>query len=189
MGNITSFMHVSLDGFVSGLNGEMNWIKVDQEIFSHVGKRIQTTDTALYGKNTYLMMEGYWSTAADKPNASQHDIDHSKWYKNAHKIVLSTSLAANDLINTTLISDNNAEQLNHIKSGTEKEILLFGSPRATHSLMKLNLIDSLWLFINPVILGKGVRLFPELEHSVNLKFLSSHTFSNGVNEMNYEVVR
>ena len=37
---IISFLHLSLDGFVAGPNGEMNWIKVDEEIFDHVGKRI-----------------------------------------------------------------------------------------------------------------------------------------------------
>jgi dihydrofolate reductase len=63
-------MHISLDGFVAGPNGEMNWIKVDEEIFDHVGKRVGQTDTALYGRVTYDMMEGYWPTAADKPNPS-----------------------------------------------------------------------------------------------------------------------
>jgi hypothetical protein len=47
---IISFMHISLDGFVAGPNGEMNWIKVDEEIFDHVGKRISEGDTALYGR-------------------------------------------------------------------------------------------------------------------------------------------
>ena len=60
-------MHISLDGFVAGPNGEMNWIKVDEEIFDHVGKRISESDTALYGRVTYQMMENYWPTAGDKP--------------------------------------------------------------------------------------------------------------------------
>ena len=50
-------MHISLDGFVAGPNGEMNRIKVDEEIFDHVGKRISEGDTALYGRVTYQMME------------------------------------------------------------------------------------------------------------------------------------
>ena len=50
-------MHISLDGFVAGPNGEMDWIKVDEEIFYHVGKRISEGDTALYGRVTYQMME------------------------------------------------------------------------------------------------------------------------------------
>ena len=89
MKKIISFMHISLDGFVAGPKGEMDWIKVDEEIFDHVGKRISETDTALYGRVTYQMMESYWPAAGDEPDASKHDIDHSKWYNKAHKIILS----------------------------------------------------------------------------------------------------
>ena len=63
MRKIISFMHISLDGFVAGLNGEMNWIKVDEEIYDHFGKRISEGVTAIYGRVTYQMMEGYWPTA------------------------------------------------------------------------------------------------------------------------------
>ena len=108
-------MHVSLDGFVAGPNGEMDWIKVDEEIFDHVGKRISESDTALYGRVTYQMMEGYWPTAGDKPNASKHDIEHSKWYMKAHKVVLSKTMKDADLPNTTIISDNISDRVNKIK--------------------------------------------------------------------------
>src|SRR6478736_5693700 len=105
MRKIISFMHISLDGFVAGPNGEMNWITVNEEIFDHVEKRIGEGDAALYGRVTYDMMESYWPTAADAPDASKHDKVHSKWYKNAHKIVLSKTLKGTDKPNTTIISD------------------------------------------------------------------------------------
>jgi dihydrofolate reductase len=59
MKKIIAFMHISLDGFVAGPNGEMNWIKVDEELFEHIGRRIAATDTAMYGRVTYEMMEVY----------------------------------------------------------------------------------------------------------------------------------
>src|SRR5438874_8696812 len=140
MRKIISFMHISLDGFVAGQNGEMDWIKVDEEIFDHVGKRISEGDTALYGRVTYQMMENYWPTAGDKPNASKHDIEHSKWYKKVHKVVLSKTMKDEGLNNITIISDNISNRINEIKQHTSKDILLFGSPTATHSLIQLNLI-------------------------------------------------
>src|SRR5438552_12758968 len=133
MRKIISFMHISLDGFVAGTKGEMNWIKVDQEIFDHVGKRISETDTALYGRVTYEMMENYWPDAGKNPNASKHDIEHSKWYNNVQKVVLSKSMKDADLPNTTIISDNLSGSINEIKQQPGKEILLFGSPNATHA--------------------------------------------------------
>lgn len=182
-------MHISLDGYVAGPNGEMNWIKVDEEIFDHVSKRISKGDTALYGRVTFKMMEDYWPTAAESPNASKHDIEHSEWYKNAHKIVLSKTLDETAFVNTTIISDNLSDRINEIRQQDGEDILLFGSPSATHSLLKLNLIDGFWLFVNPIVLGEGIPLFIENQDKMPLKLLSSKQFTSGVTELNYIVER
>lgn len=199
MRKIISFMHISLDGFVAGLNGEMDWIKVDEEIFDYVGKRISEGDTALYGRVTYQMMENYWPTAGDKPTATKHDIEHSKWYNKVHKVVLSktmkdTGLPAGQagLTNTKIISDNLSDRINEIKqsrSGGSKDILLFGSPTATHSLIQLNLIDGYWLFVNPIILGRGIPLFVDIKDKIKLNLLTTRQFTCGVTELNYIVDR
>ena len=85
-------LHTSLDGFVAGSNGEMDWIKLDDEIFDLVGKFTVEADTALYGRKTYQMMESYWPTAADKPDATKHDIEHSQWYNKVNTVILSRTL-------------------------------------------------------------------------------------------------
>ncbi|MDR3679119.1 MAG: dihydrofolate reductase family protein [Flavipsychrobacter sp.] len=190
MRKIISFMHMSLDGFVAGPNGEMNWIKIDQEIFNHVDTRISKTDTALYGRTTYQMMENYWPAAGEAPTASKHDIEHSKWYNNAHKIVLSKTMKGAELANTTIIRDNLTDRINEIKqSGDDgsEEILLFGSPTATHSLIQQNLIDGYWLFVNPIILGQGIPLFVDIKDKIKLKLLTSRQFTNGVTALDYTV--
>jgi dihydrofolate reductase len=190
MRKIISFMHISLDGFVAGPNGEMNWIKVDEELFDHIGKRIGETDSALYGRVTYEMMEGYWPAAGDEPGASKHDIEHSGWYNKAHKVVLSRTMKDANLTNTTIISDNVADRINEIKqSGNSKEILLFGSPTATHSLIQQNLIDGYWLFVNPIILGQGIPLFANIKDKVKLNLSTTRQFTSGVTELNYTVDR
>jgi dihydrofolate reductase len=189
MRKIISFMHVSLDGFVAGLNGEMDWIKVDDEIFDYVGKRISEGDTAIYGRVTYEMMENYWPTAADKPGATKHDIEHSKWYKNVHKIVLSKTIKDAGLTNTTIISDNLSDRINEIKQQAGPDIALFGSPTTTHSLMQLNLIDGYWLFVNPIILGQGIPLFVNSKDKTTLNLLTTRQFACGVTELNYKVER
>ena len=182
-------MHISLDGKVAGPNGEMNWIKADQEIFDFVGKRISEGDTALYGRVTYQMMESYWPTAADKPTATKHDIEHSKWYSKVHKVVLSRTLPDEDLSNTTIISNNLSERINEIKQQAGGDILLFGSPTATHALMQQNLIDGYWLFVNPIILGQGIALFADVKVKTKLNLISTRPFTCGVTELNYIVDR
>ena len=196
MRKVISFMHISLDGFVAGLNGEMDWIKVDEEIFDYVGKRISEGDTALYGRVTYQMMENYWPIAGDEPTATKHDIEHSKWYNKVHKVVLSKTMKDAGLTNTKIISDNLSDRINEIKqsrpasggSGSE-DILLFGSPTATHSLIQLNLIDGYWLFVNPIILGQGIPLFVDIKDKIKLKLLTTRQFTCGVTELNYIVDR
>ena len=180
-------MHMSLDGFVAGPNGEMNWIKVDEEIFDHVGKRISDTDAALYGRVTYQMMENYWPTAADRPEPSRHDIEHSKWYKKTQKIVLSGTMKGADLPNTTIISDNISDRIDELKQQKGSEILLFGSPTATHSLIQQGLIDGYWLFVNPIILGQGIPLFADIKDKTKLKLFTSRQFTSGVTELSYIV--
>jgi dihydrofolate reductase len=194
MGKIFSFMHISLDGFVAGLNGEMDWIKVDEEILDNVGKRISEGDTALYGRVTYQMMENYWPTAGNKPTATRHDIEHSKWYHKVQKVVLSKTIKDEGLTNTKIISDNLSDNINEIKQSRpasggsgSKDILLFGSPTATHSLIQLNLIDGYWLFINPIILGRGIPLFADIKNKINLNLVSTRQFTCGVTELNYLV--
>jgi len=180
-------MHISLDGFVAGPNGEMNWITVNEEIFDYVGKRISGTDTALYGRVTYEMMQNYWPTAADQPNASKHDIEHSQWYSKVHKIVLSKTMKGKNLTNTTIISDNLADRIREIKQQPGSEILLFGSPTATHALIEQGLIDGYWLFVNPIILGQGMPLFKNIKEKTKLKLLNTKQFTCGVTELNYIV--
>ena len=180
-------MHISLDVFVAGPIGEMDWIKIDPEVFEDVGKRISEGDTAIYGRVTYQLMEGYWPTAADKPNASKHDLEHSKWYKTVHKVVLSTTLSEQGLSNTSIISGNLPEQINAIRQGDGADILAFGSPGATQYLMQNNLIDGYWLFVNPILLGKGIPLFASVRERTKLSLLSTRPFNCGVTELNYIV--
>lgn len=131
------------------------------------------------------MMESYWPTAADKPNASKHDIEHSAWYNKVHKVVLSRTMKGADLPNSKIISDNIADEINQLKQGSGKEIIMFGSPSAVHLLMGENLIDDLWIFINPILLGQGIPLFKDIKQRSKLKLAKSNQFASGVVCLHY----
>jgi dihydrofolate reductase len=92
-----------------------------------------------------------------------------------------------DLPNTTIINSNLAESLQEIKQQGDTDILLFGSPTATHSLMQQNLIDGYWLFVNPIILGQGIPLFTNVQDKIKLKLLTTQQFTCGVTELSYVV--
>jgi len=186
MSKIVSFVHVSLDGFVASSNGGLDWIVVNDEIFGYVEQRIRETDTALYGRVTYQMMESYWPTAADQPAATRHDMEHARWYKQARKIVLSRTMRDAHPANTKIISSNLTDEIAQLKRSTASDILMFGSPTATHALMAENLIDEYWLFVNPILLGQGVPLFKGIKNRTALNLILSKTFSSGVVCLQYE---
>jgi len=189
MRNLIFSMHTSLDGFVAGLNGEMDWININDEIFDFVATITDKADTALYGRVTYEMMQNYWPTAGQHPNASKHDKEHSAWYNKVSKIVLSKTINEKGLDNTTVISDQLAENINKIKKQEGKNILIFGSPSASHSLLSNGLIDEFWLFINPVLLGQGMPLFKDVNEKIKLKLIESKTFTCGVIALHYLIKR
>ena len=179
-------MHTSLDGFVGGLKGEMNWVKVDESIFDFVATMTEKADTALYGRVTYDMMQNYWPTADKQPNASKHDKEHSAWNRKVQKVVLSKTMSDKGLENTKVFNDQLVENITKIKNENGKNILIFGSPSASHSLLSLGLIDEFWLFVNPVLLGEGIPLFKGVKETTKLNLIESKTFSCGVIALHYE---
>ena len=188
MRNLIFFMHTSLDGFVAGLNGEMDWIKLDDDMFDFVGTMTDNADTALYGRVTYQLMESYWPKAGEQPGASKHDKEHSAWYNKVSKVVLSRTISEKGLDNTTVISGQLADNINKIKKQDGKNILIFGSPGASQSLLNQGLIDEFWLFVNPIILGQGMPLFKDITGTTKLKLVESKTFACGVIALHYRKV-
>ena len=177
-------LHTSLDGYVGGPNGEMDWIKIDDEIFDFVANFTEQADTALYGRITYEMMDNYWPGAAGKPNATKHDIVHSAWYNNSQKIVVSRTIRETKN-KTTFLADNLVSELKQLKDQPGKNILLFGSPSVVHYLEKHQLVDEYWLFVNPIILGRGIPLFVENEKRTELQLSGNKLFNCGVIALHY----
>jgi dihydrofolate reductase len=185
MRKIILSMHVSLDGFVAGPKGEMDWIKLDEELFELVGAFTSEADTALYGRVTWQMMDSYWPTAGDSPNASKHDVEHSQWYNKVDKLVLSKTMKGKKADKTKFISDNVFSEINSFKQASGKNVMIFGSATAVHSLMEYNLIDEYWLFVNPVLLGQGIPLFANIKTRIDLKPLETKVFPCGVTALHY----
>jgi dihydrofolate reductase len=186
MRKIISFMHVSLDGFVAGVNGEMSWITMDDEIFEDAIALASTTDAALYGRTTFQMMESYWPTVLKSDTATKNERQHAEWVENINKIVFSTSMKKAEWNNTRLIAKNIKEEVIKLKRQGGKNMMIFGSPRLTHSFMQMGLIDEYRINLNPVVLGEGIPLFINLSDRTNLKLINAKTFEAGVVGLHYE---
>ena len=185
MRKLIFFMHTSLDGFVARPNGEINWINLDDAMFDFVATMTEQADTALYGRVTYEIMQSYWPKAGEQPNASKHDKEHSTWYNKVSKVVLSNTMQEAGLQNTKVISGQLADNINKLKQLEGKNIIIFGSPGASQSLLNEGLIDEFWLFVNPIILGKGMPLFKNMSGTIKLKLVECKTFACGVIALHY----
>jgi dihydrofolate reductase len=170
--------HVSLDGYMAGPKGEMNWIAHNPELFDFVGQLTDHADTALYGRKTYEMMKAYWPTAGDKPGAGKHEKEHSAWYNRVNKYVLSNTMQGQESSLTHFINGDLPKAIAAIKQQSRSSILLFGSPSAVHSLLADNLVDEFYLFVNPVLLGEGIPLFRHIQQMTKLKLVDQRVFDN-----------
>ncbi len=189
MRKVILLMHVSLDGFTAGPNGEMNWIKVDDEMFEIVSRLTNESDTALFGRVTYKMMESYWPNAGKEPNASKHDIEHADWLNNNEKIVFSDTLKETPWEKTTIMNGNIKEKVESLKKQPGKNMLMIGSTETAHHFMQNGLIDEYFININPVVLGEGKPMFKDIKNKINLKLISSTTFKPGIVGLHYETIK
>jgi dihydrofolate reductase len=189
MKEVVLFMHISLDGFVAGPDGEMDWISMEEAIFEDAIGLSNSADAALYGRVTYQMMEGYWPGVLTNPSSTKNQLDHAQWVENIKKIVFSTTLDDVEWNNTRLIKENVAEEIADLKAQPGDGILLiFGSPRLAHSFTELGLIDEFCLFVNPMVLGDGIPLFKNTGPRIGLKLLETKRFDSGVVKLRYEKV-
>ena len=92
MRKLVLFMHLSLDGFAAGLNGELDWISYDGELEKYAEDIVSTVGSPLYGRVTYQLMEGYWPTVLQDSEATIHDLEHARWVEDVEKIVFSETL-------------------------------------------------------------------------------------------------
>jgi dihydrofolate reductase len=180
-------IHMSLDGFVAGPNGETDWITIDDEIFKDSNALANTSDVALYGRATFRMMESYWPTVLTNSNSTPAELEHAVWMEKVKKIVFSTTLERVRWNNTTLIKDNIMEEVITLKQQPGGNIIIFGSPCLAHSLMRLELIDQFRINVNPVVLGEGIPLFTNADERIDLRLLQSKSFHCGVVGLLYEL--
>jgi dihydrofolate reductase len=179
---LRALMHVSLDGYCAGPNGEMNWITLNDAIFADVHAMIAETGAAVYGRTTYGMMRGYWPSLLDKEDADPEQRKHAHWVERIPKHTFSRSLKSHDWNNVHLHGD--AGEIAALKAGDGAPLLIFGSPGLTRAFMAADIIDEYWLYQNPVLLGAGIPYY-HAAHLTRLKLVETKSFPGGVVRLHY----
>jgi dihydrofolate reductase len=174
-------MSVSLDGFIAGPDGAIDWSVPDEELFRFHTQQIQETGVHLCGRRLYETMV-YWETAEESRLAAER-VEFAKIWKALPKVVFSTTLES-VVGNTRLARDGVGEEVSRLKEQLGKDIAVGGAGLA-RACMKLELIDEWRLFVNPVLLGGGTPYFPTMDEATNLELVEMQTFASRVVYLRY----
>ena len=167
---------MTLDGFCNHTA-----MIADEEIHQHYNELLNNADTVLYGRITYQLMESYWPTVVKNPTGIKPTDEFAVIIDNLSKIVFSRTLKSVDWKNSKLVKGGIKEEvleLKHSHDGGSKFILA-GSQSVIAALMQLDLIDEYQICVHPIILGKGLPLFKNINERIKLKLLKTKTFGAG----------
>jgi dihydrofolate reductase len=189
MRKVIFLMHISLDGLVAGPNGEMDWIKYNDDVAADAYSLHNTTDTAIYGRVTYDMMADYWPNFLTNPDSDPANRPHAIWLQTATKVVATRSPLNVEWAGTVIIGKDIVADMAALKAQPGKDMWLLGSPTLAQTFMRLDLIDEYRLNVNPVILGRGKPLFSDLEMPRRLSLVETKSFKGGVIGLRYVPIR
>jgi dihydrofolate reductase len=158
----------------------------DEELHQHYTDVLQNAGIILYGRITYHLMESYWPTLVKNPGGNKAMDEFAVAIDNIPKIVFSHTLKNVQWESAKLATQDIEEEVIELKQQPGKDILV-GSPTLIASLMKRNLIDEYQLCIHPVIAGRGLPLFKDINHRTLLKLIKTKTFSAGQIILYYEM--
>ena len=164
---------VSLDGFIEGPNGEVDWCIMDKDM--DFKDFLNDIDTILYGRKSYDL----WGQYTPGNEATDNDIEIWEMVHSKKKYVFSKTLTKIEN-NVMIINDNISEEINKIKNELGKDIWLYGGASLITTFINLGLVDEYRLSIHPVILGAGKPLFVDIKQRLELKLVNTRRSSSGV---------
>jgi dihydrofolate reductase len=181
-------VQMSLDGFAGRPNGDLDWMTWNwgDDIKEYVLELTNSVNTILLGRK---MTEGFISHWTDfvknKPNSEEYPF--AKQMVDYPKVVFTKTLNKSAWENTILAKGDLVDEVNKLKNlNGKKDIVVYGGAGFVSSLIKNNLIDEYYLFINPTAIGKGLEIFKDVDSKLSLKLIKSTQFDCGIVVNHYQ---
>jgi dihydrofolate reductase len=176
-------MTVSLDGFVAGPGGEIDWGAPDEELHRFHNERVREHAAYFCGRRLYEVMR-YFDSAESDPALGPVGRDFAAIWQALPKIVFSTTLDAVEG-NARLAAGDLAEEVEALRSQDGDGDLAVGGPGLAAEFIRLGLVDEFQLFVSPVVLGGGTPYFAVLDERIALELVESRTFGSRVQYLRY----
>ena len=176
-------VQMTVDGYIAGPNGEMDWTlsNWDDELKKYVGSLTDGVDCIILGRK---LAEGFIPYWASHPEQEGADV-----FNNTAKVVFTKTLEASKWADTVLAKGDLVEEITRLKQQPGSDIIAYGGATFVSGLVKHGLIDEYHLFINPTAIGSGLSIFKELNGKQNLTLVKSTSFDCGMVVLNYELMR
>lgn len=189
MRRIVMFNHVSADGHFSAPDGNLHWVRPDEELDRAGAASMPGADTILFGRRTYDLFESFWPSALnDSPTAPDpHDAGRQSaavraigmWIDEATKLVFSRTRTAATWRNSRILPDLDPHAIDVMKQQPGKDIMLFGSGSIVSQLTQHGLIDEYQFVVSPILLGQGQPLLNHVTTSIKLVLVDATTYPSG----------
>jgi dihydrofolate reductase len=172
MGKIIALGHISLDGYMSELDGKIDIIKMDEEVALYVAELWRGAGGTIYGRKTYELMDPFWPNVKKEPGKwPGWMVDYAEWVDEAVKVVVTRTLGSVTWRNTRLIRERVAEEIGRIKKEVRGDLLLLASAQLLAQLIPVGLVDEIVVTVWPVVMGagNGIPYFKQLPGKVGLE--------------------
>ncbi|ETT32911.1 putative oxidoreductase [Paenibacillus sp. FSL R7-269] len=169
---------VTLDGFIEGKNGEVDWCTMDPEL--EFTQFMNQVDTIFYGRKSY----DQWGQYIPKDEDSDDDKEIWALVHSKEKYVFSRSQQGTGH-EAIFINDHILDEVNKIKQRSGKDIWLYGGASLITTFIQLGLVDEFRLSVHPVVLGEGKPLFADIKERLNLKLAHTRSCSSGLVQLIY----
>lgn len=187
MRKIVVQMCVSLDGFIEGPQGELDWHLVDEELHYHFNHQLSAMGAFLNGRVMYELMAQYWPTADQDPDAPAPVVEFARIWREMPKLVYSRTLQKADW-NAEIVREVAPEEVRRLKEEPGGDLALGGVDLAAEFL-RHGLVDEYRLYVQPIVIGAGKPLFAPGTAKTSFRLLESRTFGNGVELLRYQCVQ
>jgi dihydrofolate reductase len=184
MRRIIAALQTSVDGFIEGPNGELDWAMAeDEETWRDMDESLSLVDTFILGRGMYPAYEQYWLALLANPTGTKNENAYARHADKIPHIVLCKTLDKVAWKVTRIVRD--VEEIRKMKQQPDKDMLTFGGATLVSSLMNLGLIDELRLMVNPIILGGGKPLFKDVKERQSLKLIRAKPLKSGKVSLTY----
>jgi dihydrofolate reductase len=182
-------VQLSVDGYVAGPNGELDWVMRDwdNELKNYVNELTDSVDTILLGRKMTDGFVSYWTNVTTNPDDPEYAF--AKKMIETPKVVFTRTLNKSKWENTRIATGDLTDEVNRLKSQGGKDIIVYGGASFVTSLIRAGLIDEYHLFVNPTLLGHGMTIFKDLDERRNLAFVKSVAFPCGIVVLHYGSAR